>query len=143
MQSLTFIIFIVSEPHTDTRRSALFQTLFSLFFQCRLSKTLPSSCQYVTCQTCNNHAIDRCYCNIPRAYKSSSLPGLGRPLHNTVHLLPAYRQRPKTSKPLSRQAKRWIMEAIDAFNTCFDDSDWDVFFDAESSLHEVVDRVTS
>ena len=35
------------------------------------------------------------------------------------------------------------MEATDALNACFDCADWDVFFYAESSLVEVVDRVTS
>ena len=35
------------------------------------------------------------------------------------------------------------MEATDALNACFDCTDRDVFFDAESSLVQVVDRVTS
>ena len=39
--------------------------------------------------------------------------------------------------------KRWTIEATDALNACFDCADRDVFFDAESSLVEVVDRVTS
>ena len=106
-------------------------------------QTLPSYHQYVTCKTCNNHPIDLCYGNISKAYRSSPLPSLGRSLYNMVHLLPAHRQRLKTGKPLSRQVKRWTIEATDALNACFDCADWDVFFDAESSLVEVVDRVTS
>ena len=35
------------------------------------------------------------------------------------------------------------MEAMDALNACFDCTDWNVFFDAESSPDEAVDRVTS
>ena len=57
--------------------------------------------------------------------------------------MPAYTQRLKTSKPLARQVKRWTMEAMDALNACFDCTDWNVFFDAESSPDEAVDRVTS
>ena len=61
------------------------------FNHCDLRKPLPSFRQFVTCPTREKNTIDLCYGNVPRAYKSVSLPPVGKSDHNTIHLIPAYR----------------------------------------------------
>ena len=81
------------------------------FNYCRLNKALPNYRQYVTCKTCGDSTIDLCYGNIPKAYKSRPMPSLGRSVHNLIHLLPLYRQKLKSSKPITRRTKVWSLEA--------------------------------
>ena len=113
------------------------------FNQCQLKKVLPNYKQYVTCKTCGDNTLDRCYGNIPQAYTSRILPSLGRSIHNMVQLVPRYRQRLKTNKPQRKQIKKWTADACQLLNGCFDCTDWDVFFEASSSLAEALDTVTS
>ena len=80
------------------------------FNKCRLNHGLPHSKQYVTCPTYKDKIIDLCYGNIPGAFISRPLYGLGRSDHNMVHLVPIYRERLKRSKPLARAVKRWRKE---------------------------------
>ncbi|XP_073681008.1 uncharacterized protein [Garra rufa] len=44
--------------------------------------------QYVTCPTRYNNTLDRCYGNVPGAYRSECRPPLGRSDHNVIHLIP-------------------------------------------------------
>ena len=113
------------------------------FNQCQLKKVLPNYKQYVTCKTCGDNTLDRCYGNIPQAYTCRILPSLGRSIHNMVQLVPRYRQRLKTNKPQRKQIKKWTADACQLLNGCFDCTDWDVFFEASSSLAEALDTVTS
>ncbi|MCI4382793.1 hypothetical protein PGIGA_G00018830 [Pangasianodon gigas] len=44
--------------------------------------------QYVTCPTRCNNTLDKCYGNVPGAYRSECSPPLGRSDHNVIHLIP-------------------------------------------------------
>ena len=111
------------------------------FNQCRLNRALPHFKQYVTCLTHKKSTIDLCYGNIPRAYTSRPLPGLGRSPHNMVHLVPVYRQRLKREKPAVRVTKKWTPDSTETLNGCFECTDWSVFSDP--SLDVAADVTTS
>ena len=51
------------------------------FNHCDLRKALPSFRQFVTCPTREKNMTDLCYGNVPRAYKSVSLPPVGKSDH--------------------------------------------------------------
>ncbi|KAF4116519.1 uncharacterized protein LOC131537087 isoform X2 [Onychostoma macrolepis] len=44
--------------------------------------------QYVTCPTRYSNTLDKCYGNVPGAYRSVCRPPLGRSDHNVIHLIP-------------------------------------------------------
>ena len=113
------------------------------FNKCRLNRVLPHFKQYVTCFTYKDKTIDLCYGNIPGAFTSRPLSGLGRSDHNMVHLIPAYRQKLKRSKPLTRSVKTWRKEDIESLNGCFLCTDWSIFHTGTSSLDEAADAVSS
>ena len=112
------------------------------FNHCRLNKALPNYRQYVTCKTCGDSTIDLCYGNIPKAYKSRPMPSLGRSVHNLIHLLPHYRQKLKSSKPVTRRTRVWSLEATETLNGCFHCTDWDVMLTG-ASLDEQVETITA
>ena len=113
------------------------------FNKCRLNRVLPHFKQYVTCLTYKDKTIDLCYGNIPGAFTSRPLSGLGRSDHNMAHLIPAYRQKLKRSKPLTRSVKTWSKEDIESLNGCFPCTDWNVFHTGTSSLDVAADAVSS
>ena len=70
------------------------------------------------------------------------MPSLGRSTHNLVHLLPLYRQKLKSRKPITRRTKVWSTEAIEALSGCFHCTDWDVLL-AGASLDEQVEIIAA
>ena len=112
------------------------------FNHCRLNKALPNYRQYVNCKTCGDSTIDLCYRNIPKAYKSRPMPSLGRSVLNLIHLLPLYRQKLKSSKPITRRTRVWSLEATETLNGCFHSTDWDVMLTG-ASLDEQVETITA
>ena len=112
------------------------------FNHCCLNKALPNYRQYVTCKTCGDSTIDLCYRNIPKAYKSRPMPSLGRSVHNLIHLLPLYRQKLKSSKPVTRRTRVWSLEATETLNGCFHCTDWDVMLTG-ASLDKQVETITA
>ncbi|XP_076449094.1 uncharacterized protein LOC143285585 [Babylonia areolata] len=89
------------------------------FNSCRLSKHLPNYRQYIDCKTCRESTLDLCFGNIPSAYRITALPSLGHSVHNVVHLLPRYRQKLKTSKPMTRRIRMMTPEAAETLDGCF------------------------
>ncbi len=82
------------------------------------------------------HCFKGCIPLCPRA-------ALGLSDHCLVHLLPAYRQKLKSSKPILRTVKRWTVEAEQDLQACFELTDWSVFEAAATDLDELTDTVTS
>ena len=81
------------------------------FNQANLSRALPKYRQQVTCATREMNILDHCYCTIRQAYHSVSRAALGKGDHHLIHLIPRYRQRLKTSKPVVRSFRVWSSEA--------------------------------
>ena len=112
------------------------------FNHCRLNRALPSYRQYVICKTCGDSTTDLCYVNIPKAYKSRPMPSPGRSVHSVIHLLPLYRQKLKSSKPITRRTRVWSLEATETLNGCFHCTDWDDMLTG-ASLVEQVETITA
>ncbi|KAI7814255.1 hypothetical protein IRJ41_010952 [Triplophysa rosa] len=93
--------------------------------------------------TYRENILDHCYTTIWDAYHSVPRAALGLSDHCLVHLLPTYRQKLKSAKPVARTAKRWSSETERALQACFDCTDWSVFEAAATDLDELTDTVTS
>ncbi|XDV31566.1 hypothetical protein PO909_002557, partial [Leuciscus waleckii] len=63
--------------------------------------------------------------------------------HCLVHLLPTYKQKLKSAKPVVRTVERWTSETELVLQACFDCADWSVFEAAANDLDELTDTVTS
>ena len=117
--------------------------VFGDFNKAKLSTKLPKYKQQVTCPTRDNKILDHCYSTIPGAYRSVARAPLGRSDHSMVYLVPSYRQRLKTVKPITRTVKRYTPESLSCLQGCFDCTDWSVFKESSQSLDEYADVVTS
>ena len=60
-----------------------------------------------------------------------------------IYLVPAYRQRLKTVKPVTRTVKRYTPESLAALQGCYECTDWSVFSETSQSIDEYADVVTS
>ncbi|XP_061150083.1 uncharacterized protein LOC133163843 [Syngnathus typhle] len=108
-----------------------------------LAHELPRYRQHVTYPTTGAQTLDHCYTVIKDAYHSAARAALGLSDHCLVHLIPAYRQKLKTSKPVVRTVRKWTVESRQDLQACFDCTDWGAFEAATSDLHELTDTVTS
>ncbi len=87
--------------------------------------------------------MDHCYTAIKDACHSVPQAALGLSDHCLVHLIPTYRQKFKSAKPVLITVKRWTNEAEQDLKACFDLTDWSVFEAAANNLDELTETVTS
>ncbi|XP_076732560.1 uncharacterized protein LOC143413418 [Maylandia zebra] len=113
------------------------------FNKANLSHELPKYKQYIKCPTREERTLDHCYSTISGAYRAVPRASLGLSDHVMIHLIPAYRQRLKLSKPVVRTKKLWSNEAVEELRTCLETTDWDTMKAASNSLDEFTDTVTS
>ncbi|KAI3361527.1 hypothetical protein L3Q82_013676, partial [Scortum barcoo] len=109
-----------------------------------LSHQLPNYRQHIKCPTNEDtNILDHCYTTLKNAYRSVPQAALGLSNHCLVHLIPTYRQKLKSAKPVAKTVRRWSTEAKLELQACFDCTDWTVFDAATTDLHELTDTVTS
>ncbi len=113
------------------------------FNKTNLSRELPKYRQHITCPTRDSNILDHCYTAIKDEYHSVPRAALGLSDHCLVHLIPTYRQKLKSVKPVIRTVKRWTNEAEQDLKACFDLTDWTVFEAAANDLDELTETVTS
>ncbi len=113
------------------------------FNKANLSRELPKYRQHITCPTRDSNILDHCYTAIKDAYHSVPRAALGLSDHCLVHLIPTYRQKLKSVKPVLRTVKKWTNEAEQDLKACFDLTDWTVFEAAANDLDELTETVTS
>ena len=113
------------------------------FNYCDLRKALPSFRQFVTCPTREKNSIDLCYGNVPRAYKSVSLPPMGKSDHNAIHLIPTYRPKIQTDPIVKKRVKVWTPESEEQLRGCFECTEWSVLGDSCENVSEAADVVSS
>ena len=77
------------------------------------------------------------------AYHASAHAQLGKSDHNTVILIPAYRQKLKTVKPVKKTVKKWSPESTEALRGCLECTHWSVFEHVCTDLDEYTDTVTA
>ncbi len=77
----------------------------------RLNHELPKYKQHTSCPTRGSNTLDHCYTVINRAYHSVPRAALGHSDHCLVHLIPTYRQKLKSAKPVVKTVRKWTNEA--------------------------------
>ncbi|KAL0152343.1 hypothetical protein M9458_052066 [Cirrhinus mrigala] len=113
------------------------------FNKAKLSRELPKYRQHVTCPTRDSNILDHCYTTLRNAYHSVPRAALGLSDHCLVHLIPTYRQKLKSAKPVVKTVKRWTNETERVLQACFKWTDWSVFEAAANDLDELTETVTS
>uniref|UniRef100_A0A7N8WMP4 Reverse transcriptase domain-containing protein n=1 Tax=Mastacembelus armatus TaxID=205130 RepID=A0A7N8WMP4_9TELE len=113
------------------------------FNKAHLSHELPKFRQHIKCPTREGNTLDHCYTTIKDAYHAVPRAALGLSDHCLVHLIPTYRQKLKSAKPVVRTVKRWTRETEQELQACFECTDWSVFQAAATNLDELTDSVTS
>lgn len=135
----------ITESYNDALARSADQPVLVLgdFNLCNLSTHLPTVHQYVDCTTRLNRTLDRCYGNIPEAYKAVCRPPLGKSDHNVIHLLPKYKAMLKRTKPVIKQIQTWSGTNKDQLRDCFDNTNWDTFFESCQDGNELTDTLTT
>ncbi len=130
---------------TDTEQQHPDSVLIILgdFNKANLSRELPKYRQHVACPTRDSNILDHCYTTIKNAYHSVPRAALGLSDHCLVHLIPTYRQKLKSAKPVVKTVKRWTNETEWVLQACLDLTDWSVFEAAANNLDELTETVTS
>ena len=98
---------------------------------------------FIKCPTREDNILDHCYTTVSSAYHAVPRAALGHSDHIMVHLIPAYRQELKLSKPSVRISKKWTSEAVEDFQVCLDCTHWDIFKTATNNLDEYTEAVTA
>ncbi len=80
---------------------------------------------------------------LKNAYHSVPRAALGFSDHCLVHLIPTYRQKLKSAKPVVKTVKSWTNETERVLQACLDLTDWCVFEVAANNLDELTETVTS
>ena len=80
--------------------------------------------------------------NIKEAYKSYRRDHLGISDHNLILLRPLYVQKLRREQVVTKEIKQWNTESTEQLQDCFDQTNWDLFYDNCSSTDELVDTVS-
>ena len=112
------------------------------FNKCSLTSTLPTFHQCVNVPTRGDKTIDLCYTNILNAYKCVALPPIGRSDHDMCLLLPKYKPKLKSSKPVKKVISIWNEENSESLRACFECTDWNVFKDSCDSVDELCETIS-
>ncbi|KAK0144639.1 hypothetical protein N1851_016981 [Merluccius polli] len=117
----------ISESYNNGLSRSVDQPIFILrdFNNCELSSHLPTLQQYIDCPTRLSRTLDKCYGNIPNAFKAVPRPPLGKSDHSVIHLLPRYKAKIKQEKPTVKEVALWSDACKERLRDCFDYTDWD------------------
>ena len=76
-----------------------------------------------------------------RRIQNSPSPLFGKSDHNSILLIPAYKQKLKQEAPVTRFIKKWSDEADVKLQDCFSSTDWNMFRDASNCIEEYTTSV--
>ncbi len=83
--------------------------------------------QHVNFATRGNNTLDIVCTTEKNAYKAAPCLYLGYSDHISVMLFPAYRPHLKLAEPVQKQSTVWPDDATSALQSCFQDTDWNMF----------------
>lgn len=63
--------------------------------------------------------------------------------HNVIHLLPMYKAKLKQEKPTVREVALWSDVCKERLRDCYDDTNWDIFFDNCVNADKITETITS
>ncbi len=115
LQKLADLITDAEHQHPDS-----ILIILGDFNKANLSSELPKYRQHVTCPTRESNTLDHCYTTIKNAYHSVPRSDLGLSDHCLVHLIPTYRQKLKSTKPVVKTLKRWTNETERVLQACLE-----------------------
>ncbi len=132
----------------QTAHPDAFLILAGDFNHADLKSVFPKMHQHIHFPTRGNNTLDFVYTTQRGAYKALPLPHLGASDHITVMLMPAYRPLVKVIKPIHKQIQVWAEGSSEAFQDCFDTTDWNMFkqaatYNNTTDLQEYTETVTA
>ena len=91
---------------------------------------------------CNQRkkTLDHLYSTHRDAY--IALPPFGKSDHNSILLIPAYKQKLKQEAPVTRSVEKWSDEADVKLQDSFAITDWNMFRDSSDGTEEYTTSVT-
>lgn len=133
----------IAESYNTALYRAVNQPVLLLgdFNSCDLSDHQPTLHQYVDCPTRLARTLDKCYGNIPDAYKSICRPALGNSDHNVVHLLPCYRAKLRREKTVTKEIEIWTKNCMEEMKCELETTSW-LFLNSCVTLNELIDTFT-
>lgn len=134
----------IAESYNTALLRAPDQSVFVIgdFNNCDLASLLPTLHQYIDCPTRHSRTLDRCFGNLPDAYEALCRAPLGESDHNIIHLLLTYRAKIKQEKLTVKDIQVWDARSEEMLQDCFDDTDWQKFFDCCSDTDELTETIT-
>ena len=110
------------------------------FNKANLRETLPKFYQHIDCSTRTGKTLDHCYSTFRNAYKALPCPPFGKSDHDSILLLPSYRQKIKQEVPMLKSIQCWSDQSESMLQNCFDHVNWDMFWVAsEINIDEYID----
>ncbi|KAK0140570.1 hypothetical protein N1851_022449 [Merluccius polli] len=118
-QQLASIIMEVENNNPDA-----FAVVLGDFNHVSMRKALPRYKPQIHIATRKEKTLDQCYSPIPEAYHAMARAPLGESDHNTILLIPKYRQRLRVAKPTVKHCRIWSPQAIETLQDCLDSTVW-------------------
>lgn len=84
-----------------------------------MKKALPRYKSQIHIPTRLDKTLDQCYSSIPEAYQALVRAPIVEFDHNTILLVPKYRHKLKTFKPMTKRVRWYSPPAIDMLQDCF------------------------
>ena len=110
------------------------------FNKANLKTRLHKCYQHIECATRAGKTLDHCYSNFRDPYKALPRHPFGKFDHDSILLLPAYRQKLKQEAPVLRSVQRWSDKSDSMLQ---DHMDWDMFrIASNNNIDEYADSVS-
>ena len=106
----------------------------------KLKSILPHFYQHVTCATRGENS--RPPLLHTQRWKALTRPSFGRSDHNSILLIPAYKQKLKQEVPVTRSVWKWYDEENAKLQDCFASTDWNMFWGSSNNKCVVIPTVT-
>ena len=89
------------------------------FIAGKLKSVFPNFYQHVKCATRGTKTPDHLYSTHRDAYQALPRPPIGKYDHNSILLIPAYKQKLKQEVPETRSIRKWSEDADNKLQDCF------------------------
>ena len=87
--------------------------------------------------------LDHLYSTHKDAYKALPRPPFVKSDHNSILLIPAYKQKLKQEVPVTPSIRKWSDDADATLQDCFSSTDWNMFRDSSNDTEEYTTSVIS
>ena len=102
----------------------------------------PNFYQHVKCATRRKKTWHHLYSTHRDVYKALPQPLFDKSDHNSILLIPAYKQKLKQEAPVTWSIKKWSDDADAKLRDCFASTDWNTFRDSSDGIKEYTTSIT-